>query len=251
LFVQVLEKVLFHLAVISDDDKMSEAIDRILPKILPSLAKSAAVRTKAFEVCSFISGAIKSRPKMALPVVALLDLHCAVGDSSTALNPVQDSFTCMFLEMAFARLPATTDLHWTQAPRLLINIAARPAAQQALLLHTFCGSLSHMTLEGLRADRQKHFASVLDPLTCPIFLQFCLDVLLYAPLGANNASSVPHGLSAESMSRVVRDGKATFAGGSHFSSQHLSNLLFTARTCYCRFGHVQVQYSQVPHVQHL
>ena len=282
--------MLFHLAVINDDTKMEEAIARILPRILPSVAKSAAVRTKAVEVISFVSGALKARPAMRVPLAALLDLHTgaasspaadAVADDSmsssssaaavavpaAAPNAFLDSFTIMFLEMGFSRLSAaaspsgrsasssaslSSSAHWDLAPRLLENLSLRTPALQATLLHVFALCLPHMTLEGMRADRSRHFAALLDEKNRTIVLQFFTDVLLYsphaaasaavaaaaaataataaaassAPAGSNAAASSaasapnaaallalpPPGMSVEAVSRVTRDGKANLAG---------------------------------------
>ncbi len=65
------------------------------------------MRTKALEVISFISATVKARPRICLPVNALLELHAANGAAQVG-NAFLDNFTVMFLDMGFQRLPPGT-----------------------------------------------------------------------------------------------------------------------------------------------
>ncbi len=135
--------------------------------------QSVAVRTKAVEVLSFISGVCKARPQLAMPLVGLLELHVANVSSQSAdapmhdstdvaasaaasvsasapaarpSNPFLDNFTVLFLDLAFTRLPPAE--RYTFAPRLLHGLSARSINLQTSLLHTFLFCLPHIVLDG-------------------------------------------------------------------------------------------------------
>jgi hypothetical protein len=129
--------------------------------------QSAAVRTKAVEVLSFISGVCKARPQLAMPLGALLELHVAnvtsqttdapMPDSTDAgafastaaiqpSNPFLDNFTVLFLDLAFTRLPPAE--RYTFAPRVLHGLSARSVNLQTSLLHTFLFCLPHIVFDG-------------------------------------------------------------------------------------------------------
>ena len=192
-----------------EDANLAKLLDPALPNLLNFLTSTPPVRAKLMAILSHLNKRVKGNAEIALPLRGLAELYL-----KPAAAPVVANFALVYLEMGFGR--ASADERRALLPRLLVGLAARPAAHQEQLLALLLGALPTLPLPRTAKDITAEPPSArLHPfLAAPadraLVLGWLLDVLLYLPLrtappspgggGANAAT--PPGLSVAAAKRV-------------------------------------------------
>lgn len=127
--IQLLERVMFKLALAPNDDVLQANIATFLaPVLLKGASSNPQVRTKVMEILSHVNKMSKSRPQLQLPVDALLAQYADPNVSDAVKN-----FTKIYLASGWSRLPIKKQLEL--APQLLSGLKGRPPSHiEALVL---------------------------------------------------------------------------------------------------------------------
>ena len=194
-----------------EDANLAKLLDPALPNLLNFLTSTPPVRAKLMAILSHLNKRVKGNAEIALPLRGLAELYLR-----PAAAPVVANFALVYLEMGFGR--ASADERRALLPRLLVGLAARPAAHQEQLLALLLGALptlplprtaKEITAEPPSARLHPFLAA---PADRALVLGWLLDVLLYLPMrtaaappspgggGANAAT--PPGLSVAAAKRV-------------------------------------------------
>lgn len=213
--VQLLDRVLFKFAMVSDAAAVEGAVASFLVPVLSKLASPAPItRNKVLEVLNHISKRVRSQTNIKLPLADLVQQYVAPDASAFVQN-----LNIIYLEMAFDR--ATKEEQSAVAPTLLNGLQSRPAKHQAILLRLAVPRiLAQYQQRELVREKLVIPAFFGDPAVKKTFLDFLLDVLLMVPLrlddvspqaaqsspttepAAPKAVSVP-GLSTNSIQRIM------------------------------------------------
>ena len=183
----------------TDDAKLSKLLDPALINILGFLATpSATVRAKVMAILSHLNKRIRADASISLPLDKLAALF-----SNAATAPFVANFGLVYLEMGLPRASEATRA--SLVPKMLVDLAARPAAQQDMLLELLMGSLHALPLPRTKA------ALVGADATLPFLtgeadraavLRWLCDLLLYLPPLASAPHTPAPGLSRVAAKRV-------------------------------------------------
>lgn len=202
----ILDRVL-HRLVVSDDDKLSAVLDKLLPKLVRKLNDATPLRAKVVDVLSHISKRARPNPSITLPCAELLAVCKDVSPTSFAFN-----FGIMFLEMGVPRLPPAEQ--GAVAAQIAHGISRLPrySPSQNILLNLMLAVLEHLPLRV--ADAQAGQAATattaaaaarterLTPEDSAVATDWFLDVCLY-PGVLTREGSAYHGLSAAGLARLT------------------------------------------------
>lgn len=187
--IAVLDRVL-HRLVITEDDKLSAVLDKLLPKLLRKLNDAPAVRAKVVDVLSHISKRARPNPSIILPCAELLVVCRDVPTTSFAFN-----FSLTFLEMAVPRLrPAEQGAVGAQIARGISRLQ-RYSTSQNILLNLLLVVLEHLPL-------RFEATAELPPEDLDVVADWFLDVCLYPGILTREGSAY-YGLSPAGLARLT------------------------------------------------
>lgn len=198
----ILDRVL-HRLVVTDDDKLSAVLDKLLPKLVLKLNDATPLRAKVIDVLSHISKRARPNASITIPCAELLAVCKDVSPTSFAFN-----FSITFLEMGVPRLPPAEQ--GAVAAQIAHGISRLPkySPSQNILLNIMLAVLEHLPLRvapdatgGATAAKAAR-AQRLTPEDSAIVTDWFLDVCLY-PGVLKREGSAYHGLSAAGLARLT------------------------------------------------
>lgn len=202
----ILDRVL-HRLVVSDDDKLSTVLDKLLPKLVRKLNDATPLRAKVIDVLSHISKRARPNPTITLPCAELLAVCKDVSPTSFAFN-----FSITFLEMGVPRLPPAEQ--GAVAAQIAHGISRLPrySPSQNILLNLMLAVLEHLPLRVADATgattapaamaASSTRAERLAPEDSAVATDWFLDVCLY-PGVLTRQGSAYHGLSPAGLARLT------------------------------------------------
>ncbi|CAM6029521.1 unnamed protein product [Sphagnum balticum] len=202
----VLDRMLTRLAL-TQDTQLEKVLSKLLPLAISRLGSSHhPTRLKVMEILTHINKRVKDQVSIKLPLIDLLKLY-----QSPDAVPMVRNFAIVYIEMAFER--STVEEKSELVPSLMLGISTLPAQHQDMVLR--------MAVKGMEKFATSHHANfpassysfVHSPSDCALFVEFCLQTLLYqTPMTtpSQGAMAPPAGLSLEQVTRVT--GKKALKG---------------------------------------
>ncbi|CAM9675775.1 unnamed protein product, partial [Choristocarpus tenellus] len=192
----MLDRVL-HRLVVTDDEKLSPVLDKLLPKLVNMLNTSSRdVRPKVVDVLSHVSKRARPNINIILPCMELLMVCKDVSPTSFAFN-----FGLLFLEMGLPR--CTPAEQGAIAIKIAHGIGRLPrySTSQTTLLNLFLGALENMPLRSLGNGDTSGSAQLRTEDMIEVTDWF-LDIALYPGVLTREGSSYP-GISAAGLVRLT------------------------------------------------
>lgn len=206
--IATLERVLNRL-VVTDDDKLSAVLNKLLPKLLRKLNDGPAVRAKVIDVLNHVSKRVRPNTTIMLPCADLLDVCREVPPTSFAFN-----FSLTFLEMAVPRLSSKEQ--GVIAANIAHGISRLKNFSQAqnIMLNVLLVVLEHLPLQGNPTDRDvigcagaTSLVFQLGAEDSAVVIDWFLDICLYPGI-LTRQGSVYHGISTAGLARLTARDKS-------------------------------------------
>lgn len=207
--IATLDRVI-HRLVVTEDDKLSAVLDKLLPKLLRKLNDAPAVRGKVIDALSHVSKRARPNSSITLPCTEMLAVCRDVSPTSFSFN-----FTLTFLEMAVPRLPPAEQ--GVVAAQVAHGISRLPrySASQNILLNLLLVVLEHLPMRfspatavagaangDSSATTTVGAAGQLAAEDSAVVADWFLDICLY-PGVLTREGSAYHGLSPAGLARLT------------------------------------------------
>ncbi|KAL1918775.1 uncharacterized protein VTP21DRAFT_2797 [Calcarisporiella thermophila] len=212
--LELLDNVELRIALADSDEQFEKALGTYLCPVLRELRRpEESVRRKSLEILSHIGKRVRSRQAVKLPVEELVAL---ISDST--MPAVVGNVAMMYLGMGFERISVEDRLDYL--PKLVANIAERPAHQQTSLLRIVLPVLKEIKRDPIVPSPDPYnFTEKPEDAVC--LLGIFTEVMLYHPPaperkstpGESSAEKKPHipsGMSPNSVKSITDDGKASW-----------------------------------------
>ncbi|CAD6237411.1 GSCOCG00002299001-RA-CDS [Cotesia congregata] len=195
---------------LNTDEQLQASVCKFLPPVLLKLSSpQEGVRKKVMGLLIHINRRVKSRPKVQLPVEALLLQYQDPAASSFVIN-----FTIIYIKLGYPRMEMKKQSELI--PSVLNAIEGKPLSHQDSLLLMIMPALGNLEIP-LSAEKRAALLGLQDkPYVAKQLINFMLDMLLlpYGSVGqADNRDSgqpidwsqypVPPGLSEYAFKRVI------------------------------------------------
>ncbi|KAK0081163.1 hypothetical protein PV325_012689 [Microctonus aethiopoides] len=206
----LLERVFLCLGNADTDEQLQTSVCKFLPPVLLKLSSpQEGVRKKVMGLLIHINKRVKSRPKVQLPVEALLLQYQDPAASSFVIN-----FTIIYIKLGYPRMDIKKQAELV--PSVLNAIEGKPLSHQDSLLLVLMPTLGHIQIP-INAEKRAALLGLHDkPYVAKQLINFMLDMLLlpYGSVGqAENRDPaqpidwsqfpVPPGLSEYAFKRVI------------------------------------------------
>ncbi|XP_014680930.1 PREDICTED: proteasome-associated protein ECM29 homolog [Priapulus caudatus] len=211
-FSVLLERVFLRVGSAETDEQLQNVICKFLPPVLLKLgSQQDGVRKKVMELLVHINKRVKSRPKVQLPVEALLLQY-----QDPAASPFVTNFTIIYLKLGYPRMGIEKQAELASS---LINcLDGKPQLHQDSLMFMLMPVLGSINVPADPSRRKSAFCFAEKPQTAKLLLDFMMDVLLLpygttsqvrpgssAAQGGDSAPSPPPGMSEYALKRVTGD----------------------------------------------
>ncbi|XP_074097479.1 proteasome adapter and scaffold protein ECM29 [Cotesia typhae] len=208
--LMLLERVFLCLGNADTDEQLQASVCKFLPPVLLKLSSpQEGVRKKVMGLLIHINRRVKSRPKVQLPVEALLLQYQDPAASSFVIN-----FTIIYIKLGYPRMEMKKQSELI--PSVLNAIEGKPLSHQDSLLLMIMPALGNLEIP-LSAEKRAALLGLQDkPYVAKQLINFMLDMLLlpYGSVGqAENRDPgqpidwsqypVPPGLSEYAFKRVI------------------------------------------------
>ncbi|KOC60812.1 Proteasome-associated protein ECM29 like protein [Habropoda laboriosa] len=212
----LLERVFLRLGTTENDEQLQASVCKFLPPVLLKLSSAQeGVRKKVMELLIHLNKRIKSRPKVQLPVEALLLQYQDPAASSFVIN-----FTIIYIKLGYHRMEMQKQAELI--PSVLNAIEGKPLSHQDSLLLIIMPALGHINVP-MDPDKRAALLGLQDkPYVSKQLLNFMLDVLLLPYESVERMKTqqsdqavnllrfcVPLGLSDYAFQRVIGDNPPT------------------------------------------
>ncbi|XP_071853904.1 proteasome adapter and scaffold protein ECM29-like [Apostichopus japonicus] len=136
--LELLERVFLRIGSAESDEQLENVLNRFLPPVLLKLAsQNDTVRKKVLELLVHINRRLKSRPRVQLPVEALMLQYQDPSSISFVTN-----FTILYIKTGYPRLSSERQAELVGS--LIQCLDGKPPLQQDVLLQLFIFSLPHV-----------------------------------------------------------------------------------------------------------
>ncbi|XP_031556184.1 proteasome adapter and scaffold protein ECM29-like [Actinia tenebrosa] len=170
--LDLLERLFLRLGAAQTDDQLEKTVATFLtPLLLKVSSNNENVKKKVMELLTHINKRLKSRPKVQLPVEALLNQYQDTSVSSFVTN-----FTILYLRMGYPRLEESKQIQLV--PELIKCMFRRPVPQQECIMQLVTPVLSIVKVSESQEEKDRMFLFKERPEVAKFFLDFLLDVLL-------------------------------------------------------------------------
>ncbi|XP_015114658.1 proteasome adapter and scaffold protein ECM29 [Diachasma alloeum] len=206
----LLERVFLCLGSAETDEQLQASVCKFLPPVLLKLSSPQdGVRKKVMGLLIHINKRVKSRPKVQLPVEALLLQYQDPAASSFVIN-----FTIIYIKLGYPRMEMKKQAELV--PSVLNAIEGKPLPHQDSLMLIIMPALGHIQAP-MSAEKRAALLGLQDkPYVAKQLIKFMLDMLLlpYGSVGQTDGQQagqpidwskfpVPPGLSEYSFKRVI------------------------------------------------
>ncbi|CAM6051034.1 unnamed protein product [Sphagnum compactum] len=202
----VLDRMLTRLAL-TQDTQLEKVLSKLLPLAISRLGSSHhPTRLKVMEILTHINKRVKDQVSIKLPLIDLLKLY-----QSPDAVPMVRNFSIVYIEMAFER--STVEEKSELVPSLMLGVSTLPAQHQDMVLRMAVKVKNPTKNTSLFAKVSSLYSFVHSPSDCALFVEFCLQTLLYQTPSTTlpqGAMAPPAGLSLEQVTRVT--GKKALKG---------------------------------------
>ncbi|GAB6029010.1 hypothetical protein CHUAL_004798 [Chamberlinius hualienensis] len=182
--LELLERVFLCVGTAETDEQLQSVISRfLLPVLLKLSSQQEGVRKRVMELLVHINKRIKSRPKVQLPVEALLLQYQDPQATSFVTN-----FTIIYLKLGYPRLDSSKRAELI--PRILNCLEGKPPSHQDSLLLMLLPVLNYFPIPSDPEKCKLIFNFNEKPQIAKLLLDFLLDVLLL-PYGTVMGSKSP------------------------------------------------------------
>lgn len=201
----LVERVFLRFVTAETDEQFESVLSKFLLPVLGKLSSPhESVRKKVMELLVHVNKRLKSRPQVQLPVEALLTHYAASAGGQQSSFFV--NFALVYLRMGFPRLPPCQQVELL--PRLMECLTPnRPQQHQDELMQLALGAIPHVVSVHRAAGGK---GTALPPPSgqgeaWALLRDRLLDLLLlpYAASAGGEGSTVPPGLSAAALSRLL------------------------------------------------
>ncbi|XP_011307486.1 proteasome-associated protein ECM29 homolog [Fopius arisanus] len=208
--LNLLERVSLCLGCADTDDKLQSSVCKFLPPVLQKISSPHAdVRKKVMGLLIHITKRLKSRPKVQLPVEALLLQY-----QDPAANTFVINFTIIYIKLGYPRMEMKKQVELVSS--VLNSIKGKPLLHQDSLIFLIMPAVGHIQAP-IIADKRAALLSLEDkPYVAKQLILFMLDMLLlpYGAVGQTDGQQsgqpidwskypVPPGLSEYSFKRAI------------------------------------------------
>ncbi|XP_008560300.1 proteasome adapter and scaffold protein ECM29 [Microplitis demolitor] len=208
--LMLLERVFLCLGNADTDEQLQASVCKFLPPVLLKLSSpQEGVRKKVMGLLIHINRRVKSRPKVQLPVEALLLQYQDPAASSFVIN-----FTIIYIKLGYPRMEMKKQSELI--PSVLNAIEGKPLSHQDSLLLMIMPALGNLEIP-LSAEKRAALLGLQDkPYVAKQLINFMLDMLLlpYGSVGQAESRDpgqpidwsqypVPPGLSEYAFKRVI------------------------------------------------
>ncbi|XP_064625293.1 proteasome adapter and scaffold protein ECM29-like isoform X2 [Lineus longissimus] len=198
----LLERVFLRIGSAESDEQLENELARFLTPVLLKLSsQQKGVREKVMELLVHINKRVKSRPKLQLPIDALLEQYLDPQSS-----PFITNFNILYIKLGYPRLDPAKQAELV--PSLISCLETKPTPQQDCLMQLMIPVLKHVQIPKDEKERNAKFGLVDKPKAYELMLSFMLDYLLLpynliAPSQGSTSAPPPPGLSEQAYKRVV------------------------------------------------
>ncbi|KAF7987486.1 hypothetical protein HCN44_003248 [Aphidius gifuensis] len=210
----LLERVFLCLGSADTDEKLQSSICKFLPPVLLKLSSpQEGVRKKVMSLLIHINKRVKSRPKVQLPVEALLLQYQDPSASTFVIN-----FTIIYIKIGYPRMDIKKQVELV--PSVLNAIDGKPLSHQDSLLLIIMPILGHIEIPMDPEKRQNLLGLKEKRNIAALMATFMVDMLIlpYGSVGTSDNNNqqgqktidwsqfpVPPGLCEYAFKRVVGD----------------------------------------------
>ncbi|CAN7937378.1 unnamed protein product [Ixodes hexagonus] len=204
--IVLLERVFLRIVTAETDDQFESILGKFLLPILLKLSSTQeGVRKKVMEVLVHVNKRLKSRPRVQLPVEALLQQYKDPSSTSFVLN-----FAMIYLKLGFPRLDKSQQAELL--PSLLACVAGRPQQHQDSLVQLALTAIPHVTLPSTPEARSNWLQLPEGSGTLALLRERLLDLLVLPYSGADPSAKggpAPACLTHQSLARLLPEGPPT------------------------------------------
>lgn len=220
-----LDRVAHRLALLDTADKLSNVLDKLLPRLLKRIGdnKDAQIHDKLVEMISHVLKRVRGDSAVKLPVVDLL--HLLVQDApsnskdentpatqdqgvtfrlplaKTDVHPLTFNLSLTFVGVGLPRLVS----HWSILPLLLTLLESTRAnlenQQNRSVAHLLLSCLNSVYNSTTKRPDDDRFLETAQAMSGQATFEFILDILLYQP--SRSSTLPPPGISAAGHERML------------------------------------------------
>ncbi|KAG6544513.1 hypothetical protein Mapa_014151 [Marchantia paleacea] len=202
--VASLDRLLTRLAL-TEDAQLEKVLSKLLPMAISRMASPhQPTKLKVMEMLNHINKRVKDQLSIKLPLKELLVLYRLPNADPTVRN-----FSFIYIGMAYEH--ASPEEQAEVVPDLLAGVSKVRVEHQDELLRMVAKGLEQYASVLKNKSQTTKYAFIEDSADCNLFVEFCLQTLLYQPVSITQEGTVaipgaPPGLSAHQATRVAGKG---------------------------------------------
>ncbi|XP_041357221.1 proteasome adapter and scaffold protein ECM29-like [Gigantopelta aegis] len=168
----LVERVFLRIGSAETDEQLEKALGKFLTPVLIKLnSQEDGIRKKVMELLVHVNKRLKSRPKVQLPVEALMTQY-----QDPQATPFLTNFTILYIKMGYPRL--SPEKQAELLPILVNCLDGRPLQHQDSILQLLIPALQHLKMPQNVEERSAKFGFGDKPKISKLLLDYMLDVLL-------------------------------------------------------------------------